>query len=116
MQQQTDWGELSVHDDVLAAIAGVAATGTDGVVAMAATRLAGNLTELLGRESYTRGVDIGEDPDGGLAVVLHIVVRYGVNIPDVAGRVVKNVQTAVRQAVGETRLAISVYIEGVRRA
>ena len=116
MQQQTEWGELSVHDDVLAAIAGAAAIGTDGVAEMAQTRLAGNLTELLGRESSTRGVEISEDPDGIVAVVLHLVVRYGVNIPEVAGRVVKNVQTAVRQAVGETGLAISVHIEGVRKA
>ena len=75
-------GTVKIADDVVAIIAGLAATEVEGV-----TSMAGNITnELVGKlgvKNLSKGVRIEVDGDE-ISVTLAINIAYGYNIPEVS--------------------------------
>lgn len=114
MEQHTELGEMSVHDEVLRTIAGVAASESYGVVGMASRRVSDGIAVLLHRDHLARGVKIHEDGDG-YVVDLYVIVGYGVKIAEVGKAVARNVGQALRQAVGTPPKRVVVHVEGVRQ-
>ncbi len=103
---------VKISDDVVQIIAGIAAGEVDGVHALG-NSLAGGIAELLGgKKSVSRGVkvDIKEDT---AVIDVHIVVRYGVRIPDVAWTVQEKVKDAVETMTGLEVLKVNIHIDGI---
>ena len=107
----SDIGAVRIADDVVAVIAGLAATEVEGVAAMSGG-FAGGIAEVLGRRNLSKGVKV----EGGAEeakVDLHIVVHYGVRIPDVAWGIQENVKKAIEQMTGLRVLQVNVHVQGV---
>src|SRR5437660_11534739 len=81
--QARDLGRIEVSRHVVATIAGHAAAGCYGVVAMAARGLRDGLAERLHRDKLHRGGEV-EVREAGIAVALYVIVEDGTRASDVA--------------------------------
>lgn len=105
------YGNIRIADEVVAVIAGLAATEIEGVAGMSGN-LAGGIAEMLGRKNLSKGVkvQVGEKET---AVDLHVIVEYGVKIPEVALQIQESVKKAIESMTGLTVVETNVNIQGV---
>lgn len=108
-------GTVSFATDVIATIAGLAATEVEGVASMSggATGLADILTRRAsGSRNLTKGVKV--DVQGGeVSVQITIIVEYGSPVPEVAANIQENVKKAIETMSGLTVKAVDVHVQGV---
>ena len=103
---------VKISDDVVQIIAGIAAGEVDGVHAMG-NSISGGIAELLGsKKPISRGVKV-EIKDNTAAIDVHVVVRYGVRIPDVAWNIQEKVKDAVETMTGLEVLKVNIHIDGI---
>ncbi|KIR01669.1 Alkaline shock protein [Lachnospiraceae bacterium TWA4] len=111
IHETKDIGSVEIADEVVAVIAGLAATEVEGVASMA-----GNITkELVGRlgaKNLSKGVKI-RMMDTSVSVDIAINVKYGYSIPEVAGVVQERVKNAIESMTGLEALDINVKISNV---
>lgn len=107
----TSLGAIRIANEVVAVIAGLAATEIGGIAGMSGG-IAGGIAEMLGRRNLARGVkvDVGEHE---AAVDLFIIVEYGVRIPDLALRAQENVKQAIENMTGLAVIEVNVHVQGV---
>ena len=60
----TQLGRITISDDVIASVAGMAATACYGLVGMASRTLTDGIAELLGYDNLARGVEVDARDDG----------------------------------------------------
>jgi uncharacterized alkaline shock family protein YloU len=110
----TALGKILIANEVVAVIAGLAATEIDGIAGMSGG-VAGGVAEMLGRRNLARGVkvDVGEHE---AAVDLFIIVDYGMHIPDLALRVQGQVKQAIENMAGLAVIEVNVHVQGVHFA
>lgn len=109
---EEDTGKINISDDVVASIAGIAATEIDGVFGMS-RGVAYEIAEKLGaKKNPQKGVKVSVGPDGAI-IDLFIVVAFGVRIPELAWEVQENVKNSVESMTGIDVLKVNVCIEGV---
>ena len=104
-------GEVRIADEVVAIIAGLAATEVDGVDSMAGN-ITNELVGKLGMKNLSKGVkvDVTEEHVSG---DLSLNIKYGYNIPDVSERVQDRVKSAIENMTGLTVLDVNIRIAGV---
>ena len=78
-------GEVRIADEVVAIIAGLAATEVDGVDSMAGN-ITNELVGKLGMKNLSKGVKV-DVTEEHVSVDLSLNIKYGYNIPDVSERV-----------------------------
>ena len=103
MTIKTDLGYIEITTEVLAGIAGYAASLCFGVKGMTIRSMTDGLAHLLGRENQSRGVKVTEAPDGGVNIDLHIAVDHGVNIATVCRSIISEVRYHVERGRKECR-------------
>lgn len=102
---------VQVDHEVIGAIAAIAASQVDGVVGFS-PGLVGNLGEMLGRRSATRGVRV-ERAGQEMTLSLYLVIAYGSRIPEVAQRVQERVKRMVEAMTGLRVTEVAIHIQGV---
>lgn len=107
----TELGSIKIADEVVAIIAGLAATEVEGVAGMSGG-IAGGLADMLGKRNFSKGVKV-EVGDKQAAIDLYIVVKFGVRIPDVAWSIQENVKKAIESMTGLETTFINVHVQGV---
>jgi uncharacterized alkaline shock family protein YloU len=110
-RQDTDLGVIRIADEVVAIIAGLAATDVKGVAGMS-SGLAGGIAEMLGRKNLAKGVKV-EVGEKEAAVDMFIIVEYGTRIPDVAMQIQENVKRAIESMTGLSVVEVNVNVQGV---
>jgi uncharacterized alkaline shock family protein YloU len=113
LAQQTseDYGKVTFADEVVAIIAGLAATEIQGVAAMSGG-IAGGIVEKLGRKNLSKGVKV-EVGEKEAAIDLFIIVDYGVRIPELSWNIQENVKKAVETMTGINVIEVNIHIQGV---
>lgn len=104
-------GEVMIADDVIATIAGLAATEVEGVSAMQGN-LTNELVGKLGMKNLTKGVGIKIN-GGSVSVELSIQMRYGYSIPKTCKAIQERVKNAIENMVGLLVEVVNVHIVGV---
>jgi uncharacterized alkaline shock family protein YloU len=104
-------GSVRIADDVVAIIAGLAATEIEGVAGMSGG-VVGGIAEMLGRKNLSKGVKV-EVGETEAAVDIFVIVDFGVRIPDVAFKIQENVKKAVETMTGLKAIEINVHVQGV---
>lgn len=112
LDSENEIGSVKIADEVVAIIAGLAATEVPGVAGMSGG-LAGGIAEMLGRKNLTRGVKV-EVGERQAAIDLFIIVEYGVKIPEVAWRVQENVKKAIESMTGLDVVEVNINVQGVK--
>ena len=104
-------GRITIANEAIAQLVGHTAAECYGVVGMASKRLG-----LPKREKATQGVSVHGDAESGIAVDLHVVVEYGLNLAEVAATVRSRVAYEVERLTGLPVRSVEVHIEDVRRS
>ena len=101
-------------DEVLAGIAGYAASSCFGVKGMTIRSMSDGLAHLLGLENQSRGVKVTEAVDGGVNIDLHIAVEHGVNIATVCRSIIGEVRYHVERLTGVDVKNVDIYVESIK--
>ena len=112
-QIKNEYGTITIDNEVIARIAGLAAMDCYGIVGMAARSVKDGLVRLLKMESLTRGIVL-EINENALSIRLHIIVEYGTNIPAIAGSLTDMVKYKVEEYVGMNVEKIEIFVDGIR--
>lgn len=102
---------IKIADDVIATIAGKAASEVVGVYSMSGG-FAGGISEVFGKKSYTKGIKV-DNTDKDIKIDVNIVVEYGARIPDVAYEIQNRVKKAVENMTGLNVEEVNVHVQGV---
>ena len=104
-------GSLKITEEVVAIIAGVAATEVPGVAGMSGG-IAGGIAEMLGRKNLSKGVKV-EVGEKQAAIDLFIVVDYGCRIPEISWEIQEKVKNAVENMTGLNAIEVNIHVQGV---
>lgn len=106
-------GTTQIANEVIAVIAGLAATDVRGVADMSGG-VVGGIAERLGRKNLSKGVKVDVSPDERQCTVeLSIIAEYGVRIPEVANEIQDTVKRAIEGMTGLEVTAVNVSILGI---
>ena len=106
-------GDLVVSEEVIADVAGHAATQCYGVVGMAAPNAVDGLAKLLPKSRLRRGIVVSTDDEGTL-VSLYVIVEHGVNISTVSENLVEQVSFALKEFVRTPFKGVEVHVQGIK--
>ena len=107
-----DVGQVQIADEVVAVIAGLAATETDGVAKMSGN-ITNEIVSKLGMKKLSKGVQVtltGTQVD----VTLNLVLNYGVSIPKTSQEVQDKVKSAIETMTGLTVSEVNIRIAGIQ--
>lgn len=111
IHEKDEIGEVQIANEVVAIIAGLAATEVEGIVGMVGG-LKGDIVELLGKKNLAKGVFV-EVGDEAISLELSVIVAFGANIPTVSKAVQEKVKSAVETMTGLIVEEVNVHISGV---
>ncbi len=105
-------GKISIADDVVATIAGIAATEVTGV-----SKLAGNISKeliaKLGKKNLANGVTI-EIVDSLVYVDINLELEYGNSIKKVSEEVQVKVKQSIENMTGLKVAVVNVIVTGIK--
>ena len=111
----SELGTITISPEAVAQIVGRVAAECYGVVGMAVRGPARErVTQLLPKGRPGRGI-IVRNVDGAVALDLHVVVAYGLNLAEVAATVRSQVTYEVERLTGLTVASVGVHIQDVKR-
>jgi uncharacterized alkaline shock family protein YloU len=108
-----DFGAIIISDQVIATLAGIAATECYGLVGMASKGGTDGIVELLKREHLSKGVKVTTDTTG-IIIDLYIVVEFGTRISAVANNIISKVKYTVESITGLNVNKVNINVQSVR--
>ena len=111
IRENVNIGEVRVADEVVAIIAGLAATEVEGVESMAGN-ITNELVAKLGMKNLSKGVKVTVE-DKTVTVDLALNIRFGYEIPKVSKKVQEKVKNAIETMTGLTVAGVNVRIAEV---
>lgn len=109
--EEVDYGTVKIANEVVAIVAGLAATEVEGIAGMSGG-ITGGISEMLGMKNLSKGVkvEVGEKES---AIDIFVIVDYGSKISEVALKVQENVKEAVETMTGLKVIEANVNVQGV---
>ncbi len=107
----TELGAIRIADEVVATVAGLAASEVEGVATMSGG-WGTDLVEKLGKRNFGKGIRVevvGEETK----IDIYLVIDYGYQIPQVAEEVQNEVKQAVENMTGLKVTTVNVHIVSV---
>ena len=105
-------GGINIADEVVAIIAGLAATEVEGV-----TSLAGNLTNeaisKAGMNRLSKGVRLSVQEDNRITVRLSLNIAFGYEIPKICTQVQEKVKAAIENMTSSEVVSVDIKIASV---
>ena len=104
-------GEVQIADEVVAIIAGLAATEVEGVDSLAGN-MSNELVGKLGMKNLSKGVKV-EVTEEHVSVNMSLNLKYGYSIPKVCEKVQDKVKNAIETMTGLMVLDVNIKIAGI---
>ena len=104
-------GEVKIADEVVAIIAGLAATEVDGVGSMAGN-ITNELVSRLGMKNLSKGIRV-EVAEASVKVDVALNISYGYSIPEVSAKVQDRVKNTIENMTGLCVSVVNVRIASV---
>lgn len=111
IERNKSFGDVVIADEVLAIIAGIAATEVEGVHSMDGG-WSGQFISKLGIKDLARGVKV-QVREGEVKVDLSLNMEYGYAIPKVSDLVQDKVSASINNMTGLTVSEVNIRISGV---
>ena len=105
-------GEVHIADEVVAIVAGLAATDVDGVASMAGN-ITNELVSKLGKKNLSKGVRV-PILEGVVTVDLSLNIEYGRNILETSKKVQEKVKSAIENMTGLEVADVNIKVEESR--
>ena len=106
-----DLGDVRVSEEVVAIIAGLAATEVEGVSSMAGN-ITNEIVSKLGMKNLSKGIFV-EVMDEEIKVDVALNIAYGYAIPEISEKVQERVKTSVENMTGLTVAVVNIRIASV---
>ncbi len=107
-----DQGSIKISEDVVASIAAVATSETDGVSGLYSS-FTNDIVSFLGKKTPSKGVKVTFHSDNTVDVDICYLACFGSNICDVAKNVQENVKSAVESMTNLDIGNINIHVAGV---
>lgn len=107
----SELGNVKITNEVVAIIAGIAATEVPGVFAMSGG-ITDGISNILGKKNFSKGVKV-EVGEKECSIEAYLVVEYGVRIPEVSAQVQENIIKSVANMTGLKVVEVNVYVQGI---
>ncbi len=104
--------QIKIDLQVLEVILGISAQKVDGVAGMRGGLKSG-LSRVFGREDRGKGVAVSVDEDGELTADVYVYLKYGVNVPAVAGKIQEALKQQLAQMTDMNLKSIDVHVVGL---
>lgn len=104
-------GAVQIADEVVAIIAGLAATEVEGVASMAGN-ITNELVSKLGMKNLAKGVKVEVTPEN-VSVDMALNMKYGFSIPKTSEVVQEKVKSAIESMTGLNVSEVNVRVAGV---
>src|SRR3954465_2365732 len=104
-------GKIEIAPEVIEVIAGIAASEVEGVAQMRGNFASGGV-ERLGKKNHGKGVKV-ELLDEGIKVDVYCVIKFGVSIPTVAGKIQDNIRQALLNMTALEAEAVNIHVVGI---
>ena len=105
-------GSVQIHNHVIATIARLAALKVPGVVELSGNIVDG-LAGFIGRKTNDRGIQV-DIVDNSVVLELHVILEFGVRIPQVSWQIQNEVRQAVSQMTGKSVKAVNVIVQTLK--
>ena len=109
--KETEVNGIKISEEVVAKIAGIAASEVKGVFGMNGGLVEG-FSEIFGKKSFSKGVKV-QVTEKDATIDLYIIVEYGCRIPDIAWEIQNRVKTSVENMTGLKVLEVNIHVQGV---
>ena len=107
-------GKINIGEDIIANIAGHAATESCGVVGMNSKTATDALLKIVGGEANRKcGVKVSFDEEGSVVIDLFVTMIFGVSLPVVAHNMIDNVKYQVSDMTGLKVNMVNIHVESV---
>lgn len=104
-------GQVQIADEVVAIIAGLAATEVEGVASMAGN-ITNELVSKLGKKSLSKGICVKVE-DGIVNVNVALNIAYGYSVPKTCKKVQEKVKAAIENMTGLEVEKVDIQIANV---
>lgn len=111
-ESQSILGTISIHNNVIANIASIAAKEIEGVKALGAN-FKSVLLDAFGKKTPAIRVEI--DRNSQVTIWIPLIVKYGFNIPDIANKVQENTRNALEKMTNLSIKDINVTVQGIEK-
>ncbi len=111
-QDSNSHGKIEIAPEVIEVIAGIAASEVDGVSGMRGNFATG-VVERLGKKNHGKGVKV-ELTESGIVIDVYCLMKFGVSIPTVAGKIQENIRQALLNMTALDPEEINIHIVGVQ--
>jgi uncharacterized alkaline shock family protein YloU len=109
--KKTREDRMKIADEVIATVAGIAASEVENVTSMS-EGIVNGIASMLGRKNLSSGVKV-EVSEKEAAIEVSLIVEYGCKIHEVAKNIQKKVREAVEATTGLQVVEVVVNILGV---
>ena len=106
---KTENGNIKISDDVIVRISAISAREVEGIAGLGTTTGWG---DLLGKKLPAKGVKV-EYVDGATIIEVHVTVKFGVKINEVAYKLQETVKNAVESYAGLDNITVNVFVDGI---
>ncbi|MDO5424461.1 MAG: Asp23/Gls24 family envelope stress response protein [Eubacteriales bacterium] len=110
-QADESFGQVQIADEVVAIIAGLAATEVEGVASMAGN-ITKELVSKLGMKSLSKGIKVSVE-EGVVTVDVTLNIDYGYSVPKTCQKVQERVKSAIENMTGLTVSDVNIRIASV---
>jgi len=108
LAKNDDAGSIAISDDVIAAIAGVAAAEVEGIASLGSV----NVVDFISKKNAGKGVKIAI-ADDSVEITVSLSIKKGNIIPTVAKRVQEKIAAAVESMTGIEISAVNIKVVDV---
>lgn len=112
-ESNTDLGKIRIHKNVVASIASLAATEIEGVKRIGGDFKSGIL-EMIGKKTSI-AIRVEFDKNDEVRIEIPLVIRYGFNVPEVAGKVQENVRNALEKMTNLSVKDVNVNVQCIEK-
>ncbi|TDL77119.1 Asp23/Gls24 family envelope stress response protein [Rhodococcus qingshengii] len=110
-QGNSGHGKVEIAPEVIEVIAGIAASEVEGVAQMRGNFATG-VVERLGKKNHGKGVKV-ELSEVGITVDVYCLMKFGVSIPTVAGKIQDNIRQALLNMTALEAEAVNIHVVGI---
>lgn len=103
--------KIKISEDVVATIAGIAATEVECLASMSGGFVDG-IAGMLGKKSLSKGIKV-DIKENDVAIELSLTMQYGCKIHEVAGSIQEKVRNSVQDMTGMNVTAVNVNVVGI---
>lgn len=111
-QSNNGLGKIEIAPEVIEVIAGIAASEVDGVAGMRGNFATG-VVERLGKKNHGKGVKV-ELTETGIKIDVYCLMRFGISIPSVAGKIQENIRQALLNMTALETEEVNIHVVGVQ--